>query len=178
MFDIKNDYWGEILSSILEKKLGERNIKGVGGIYGLDGKKYTAKDYFHISEPTAKTIADLFANFDALDEGDELVPAKNLPDLKDGQPLNIENEDFLIISLNSRILYATNDKHCIFAYRCRFSFLLLLFSNFENVEPKSLLFEKLENQQDISHQQNKPIYPEIYARVVLAIANEIISQGG
>lgn len=189
----KGDFWREILERSLKKK----NVQGAGGIYGLDGHKYTAKDYFYISEPTAKTIADLFIEFEKIENNFKYdQPNSTLVGDKEGRPLNIENEDFLIISLNSRLLYATNDKHCIFAYRCTFSFVIMLFSNYSNIKPKSPLYEKLIHQDDNSTQimseiidksenqgnvplpQEKQIKPEIYARIILEIANEIISQGG
>lgn len=183
------DFWREILVNSLKKK----NVQGAGGIYGLDGHKYTAKDYFYISEPTAKTIADLFIEFEKIENNFKYdQPNSTLRSDKENSPLKIENEDFLIISLNSRLLYATNVKHCIFAYRCTFSFVIMLFSNYSNIEPKSPLYEKLidhtqimsektdksENQGNVPLSQEKQINPEIYARIILEIANEIISQGG
>ena len=177
------DFWRGILVENLKKK----NVQGAGGIYGLDGQKYTTKDFFHISEPTAKTIADLFIKFEEIENPteenetpkiEEYEPPIALTDLDNNQPLRIENEDFLIITLNSRLLYATNEKHCVFAYRCQFSFVIMLFSNFQDIKPKSPLYEKLENNQNTSLQQGKPINPEIYAKIILEIANEIINQGG
>lgn len=214
----KDDFW----SQILKKKLQKKNIQAAGGIYGLDGHKYTAINYFHISEPTAKAIADLFIEFEILEKEEEKEGNKyDLPpttlrsmhqrkNINSNQPKNenddqlqndnddfklkIENDYFLIISLNSRLLYATNDKHCIFAYRCTFSFVIMLFSNYQNIAPKSPLYEKIKFQgsnqlsaelTDISDsqtgllpQQNKPINPETYARITFEIASEIIHQGG
>ncbi|OHS93795.1 hypothetical protein TRFO_02302 [Tritrichomonas foetus] len=187
----KKNLWEEILITNLRKG----NVDGLGGIFGLDGKKYATINYFHISEPTAKAIADLFLKCDKVDNdeyeivNDEKEPPQNLRDLsfkrsmqdnKDcimNNTLSIMSELFVIISLNSRILYATNDTHCMIAYRCQFTFVLLLFANYKDAIVKSFLYQKLGNQSSQTTNQREIIPPEKYGRVVIKIANELIYQG-